>query len=549
MSTGLEKEAETSVDEIAELIGERAIARDDHLNAPGFVINPADVQDVLFDLRDVAGYDHCSCVTAQQYADRYETIYHLTKYGNRTDEVSIVVPTTLEEPVSQSGEPVYRTADWHEREAYDLIGIEYEDHPDLRRILLPETWQGHPLAGDYDQTKPQLVTLAEHANPLQADHHDTESETMFLNIGPHHPATHGVLHVKTVLDGETVVDVDPDIGYLHRCEEQMCQQGTYRHQIMPYPDRWDYVSSGLLNEWAYARAIEDMADIEVPEYAQIIRTFSAELCRIASHMLALGTFALDVYGEFTATFQYTFRDREVVQDILEDLTGQRMMFNYFRVGGVAWDLPEPREEFFAKTRDFLDELPAKVEEYNDLITTNEIFQLRCVDTGILEPDVAKQYGCTGPVARGSGVDYDLRRDDPYGYYPNLEWDVVTEDGYDNYSRVLVRMQEVEESAKIIQQCLELLEEWPEDDREIQANVPRTLKPDTDAEIYRAVEAAKGELGIYMRSDGTDKPARFKIRSPCFSNLQALGEMTEGEYIPDLVASLGSLDIVLGEVDR
>ncbi|MFB1064141.1 NADH-quinone oxidoreductase subunit D [Natrinema sp. H-ect4] len=553
MSTGLERgqqpPVEVSEDDLAALIDDRALARDDHLNAPGFVIRPDDVQDVLTDLRDEAGFDHLANLTAQEYADRYESIYHLRKYADPTQEVSIVVPTTTDNPVSQTAEPVFRTADWHEREAFDLVGIDYEGHPDPRRILLPETWQGHPLSRGYDQEKPQLVTLSEHANPVQPDHHDDESDTMFLNIGPHHPATHGVLHIETVLDGETVVDVDPDIGYLHRCEEQMCQQGTYRHQIMPYPDRWDYVSAGLLNEWAYARTAEDLADIEVPEYAQVIRTMSAEMCRIAAHMLALATFALDVYGDFTAIFQYGMRDREVIQDILEDLTGQRLMFNYFRLGGVAWDLPEPREEFFEKTRDFLDGLPAKVDEYNDLLTGNEIFQIRTHDTGILEPEVAKQYGCTGPVARGSGIDYDLRRDDPYGYYENLEWDVVTEDGCDNYSRVLVRMQEVEESAKIIEQCLDLLEDWPEDERTVQSNVPRTLKPDADTEVYRAVEGAKGELGIYIRSDGTDKPGRFKIRSPCFHNLSALPEMAEGEYVPDLIASLGSLDIVLGEVDR
>ncbi|MFP8955841.1 NADH-quinone oxidoreductase subunit D [Natrialbaceae archaeon A-CW3] len=552
MSTGLEPtsaDLEVTEDELEALLGDRALSRDDHKNAPGFVIRPDDVQDVLFDLRDQAGFDYLSCVTAQQYEDRYESIYHLKKYADPTQEVSVVVPTSVDNPVSQTAEPVYRAADWAERENFDLVGIDYEGHPDPRRILLPETWQGHPLSLDYNQEKPQIVTLAEHANPLQADQRDSETDTMFLNIGPHHPATHGVLHVKAVLDGESVVDVDPDIGYLHRCEEQMCQQGTYRHQIMPYPDRWDYVSAGLLNEWAYARAVEDLADIEVPEYAQVIRTMGAELCRIAAHMLALGTFCLDVFGDFTAVFQYAFRDREVVQDILEDLTGQRLMFNYFRLGGVAWDLPEPREEFFEKTRDFLDDLPQKISEYEDLVVTNEIFQIRCVDTGILEPDVAKSYGATGPVARGSGIDVDLRRDDPYGYYENLEWDVVTEDGMDNYSRVLVRMGEVEESAKIIEQCIDLLEDWPEDDREIQSNVPRTLKPPADTEVYRGVEAAKGELGIYIRSDGTDKPGRFKIRSPCFHNLSTLGEMTQGEYIPDLIASLGSLDIVLGEVDR
>jgi NADH-quinone oxidoreductase subunit C/D len=536
-------------DAIEDLLGDRVIRRETHLNAEGFVVRPDEVAGTLDLLRNEAGFDHLSLVTAQDYEDRYESIYHLKKYDDPTQEVSVVVPTDAENPTSESGASVYKTAEWHEREAYDLVGVEYEGHPDLRRILLPETWQGHPLSSDFDQDKPQVVTLKEHANPLQDDHHDTESDTMFLNIGPHHPATHGVLHVKAVLDGEQVADVEPDIGYLHRCEEQMCQQGTYRHQIMPYPDRWDYSSAGLLNEWAYARVAEDLNDIEVPEYARIIRTMSAELCRIAAHMLALGTFCLDIYGDFTAIFMYAMRDREKAQNILEDLTGQRMMFNYFRLGGVVWDLPEPREEFFEKVRDFIDDLPEALEEYHDLITTNEIFQKRTIGTGVIDAETAKQYGCTGPVARASGIDYDLRRDDPYGYYDELDWDVVTEDGCDNFARLLVRMREVEESAKLISQCVDLLEDWPEDERDIQSNVPRTLKPDADTEVYRAVEGAKGELGIYVRSDGTDKPARFKIRSPCFNNLHSLEAMAQGEYVPDLIAALGSLDVILGEVDR
>jgi NADH-quinone oxidoreductase subunit C/D len=540
---------EPSPDELEALLGEAVIDRDDHRNAPGYVVRPDAVQEVLSTLRDEAGFDHLACVTAQQYEDRYESIYHLRSYDDPTQEASVVVPTPTSRPVSQSGEAVFRTADWHEREAYDLVGIEYEDHPDLKRILLPETWQGHPLSLDYDQDRPQIVPLREHANPLQEDHASDAGDTMYLNVGPHHPATHGVLHLKTTLDGEQVADVESDIGYLHRCEEQLCQAGTYRHQIMPYPDRWDYISAGLLNEWAYARAAEDLADIDVPEYAQVIRTMGAEMCRIAAHMLAVGTFALDVYGDFTAIFMYAVRDRERVQNLLEDLTGQRLMFNYFRLGGVVWDLPEPRDEYFEKVRDFLEQLPEALEEYHDLISSNEILQVRTVDTGVLPPEVAKSYGATGPVARGSGVDYDLRRDDPYGYYDELDWDVVTEDGCDNYARLLVRLREVEESAKIIEQCVDLLEDWPEDERTIQSNVPRTLRPERDAEIYRSVEAAKGELGIYIRSDGTDTPARFKIRSPCFSNLQTLPEMAEGEYVADLVAALGSLDIVLGEVDR
>jgi NADH-quinone oxidoreductase subunit C/D len=518
-----------------------------HENAPGLVIRPDAVTDVLETLRADHDFDHLSCVTAQEYPDRYESIYHLKSYDDPTREVSVVVPTDSYDPRSESAESVFRTADWHEREAYDLLGIQYDHHPDLRRILLPETWQGHPLSRDYDQNGPQVVPLQEHANPLADDAND--GDTMFLNIGPHHPSTHGVLHLEAVLDGEQVVDVDPDIGYIHRCEEQMAQSGTYRHQIMPYPDRWDWGGGGLCNEWAYARAAERLVDIDVPEYAQVVRTMSAELSRMLSHFLAIGTFALDVIGEFCATFMYAIQDRESIQNILEDLTGQRLMFNYFRLGGVVWDLPTPREEFFEKVRSFTDGLPNRLAEYHDLLTSNEIMQMRTIDTGVLPPEVAREYGVTGPVARGSGVDYDLRRDDPYGYYDELDWNVVTEDGCDNFSRLLVRMREVEESAKIVEQCVDLLEDWPEDDRTIQANVPRTIRPDDDAEIYSAVEAAKGELGIYIRSDGTDTPARFKIRGPSFSNLQCLPEMARGEHLPDLVATLGSLDTIMGEVDR
>jgi len=543
-------ETDRSIEErIAGVVDDGVIAREDHRNAPGIVISPDAVRDVLSTLREEAGFDHLSSVTAQEYPDRYESIYHLRTYDDPTRELSVVVPAPKDDPRSESAAPVFRTADWHEREAYDLVGIDYEGHPDLRRILLPETWQGHPLSAGFDGSQPQIVPLREHANPIHEDHRGDDADTMFVNVGPHHPSTHGVLHLEVVLDGEQVVDVEPDIGYIHRCEEQMAQQGTYRHQIMPYPDRWDWGGAGLLNEWAYARTAEDLADIEVPEYARVIRTMGGELSRILSHLLAVGTYALDVSGEFNVTFMYAITDREKVQDILEDLTGQRLMFNYLRLGGVAWDLPEPRAAFFEKVRDLVDWIPHRLEEYHDLLTTNEVIQVRTVDTGRLDPDVARDYGCTGPVARGSGIDYDLRRDDPYGYYPNLDWDVVTRDGCDNYARLLVRLGEIEQSARIIEQCVDLLEDWPAEDRQVQANVPRTIKPPEDEEVYRAVEAAKGELGVYIRSDGTQTPARFKIRGPSFSHLSALSEMTEGELLADLVATLGSLDTIMGEVDR
>jgi len=537
-----------TIERAVDSLGDRVRDREEHVNAPGVVVAPDDVADVVATVRERAGLDHCACVTAQEYADRFETIYHLRDYDDPTRELSVVVPVPRDRPCSESVAGVFETTDWHEREAYDLLGIEYDDHPNLERILLPETWQGHPLREDFDQNQPQIVPFREHANPLSQDER-ADSDTMLVNIGPHHPATHGVLHIKITLDGETVVDAEPDIGYIHRCEEQMCEQGTYRHQIMPYPDRWDWGGAGICNEWAYARTAESLADIDVPEYAQVLRTMSAELSRMLSHFLAIGAYALDVVGDFTATFMYAIADREKIQNLLEDLTGQRLMFNYFRLGGVCWDLPEPREEYLAKVRSFVEDLPSRLSEYHDLITGNEILQMRTLDVGHLDPDVAKRYGVTGPVARGSGIDYDIRRDDPYGYYDELDWDVVTEDGCDNFARVLVRLRELEESAKIVEQCVDLLAEWPADDRDIQSNVPRTLRPEYDSEVYRAVEAAKGELGIYIRSDGTDTPARFKIRGPSFSNLQALPEMSEGEYIADMIATLGSLDTIMGEVDR
>jgi NADH-quinone oxidoreductase subunit C/D len=542
--------AETAVDydELARLVDNALLDREMHVHTEAFVIRPDDVQAVLETLKTEAGFDHLSCVTAQEYHDRYESIYHLKQYDDPRRELSVVVPTTKHDPVSESATPVFPTAEWHEREAYDLVGIEYDDHPNLKRILLPDTWLGHPLSLEYDKSQPQIVPLREHANPLEDTHRD-DQDTMFLNIGPHHPSTHGVLHVKAVLDGEQIADIEPDIGYIHRCEEQMCQSCTYRHQIMPYPDRWDWSGAGLCNEWAYARTAEALADIDVPEYAQILRTMAAELSRMLAHFLAIGTYALDVNGEFTAAFQYAMREREEIQALLESLTGQRLMFNYFRLGGVAWDLPTPRKEFFESAHTFLNAVPRRLEEYHTLMTNNEIFQMRTVDTGVLNPEEAKAYGCTGPVARGSGIDYDLRRDDPYGYYDELTWSVATADHGDNFSRVLVRLQEVEESARIVEQCLELLEGWPESERNLQANVPRTIKPDADTEVYRAVEAAKGELGIYIRSDGTECPARFKIRGPSFSNLSALPAMASGEYVPDLMATIGSLDTIMGEVDR
>ncbi|MDZ7688864.1 MAG: NADH-quinone oxidoreductase subunit D [Halobacteriales archaeon] len=538
---------------VEEELPDAVLGVEEHHNAPAILANPSRVDDIVRVLKQ-NGYNHLSSVSAVEYENRYESVYHLRRITeNREDfeEINVVTMTDKDEPAVKTVSGVFKGANWHEREAYDLMGIRYDGHPNLLRILLPETWKGHPLREEYDVDQPQYTTLEAHANPIEERYEvedKGELDTMFVNIGPHHPATHGVLHLKTVLDGEVVVDVEPDIGYLHRCEEYLCERLDYKYQIMPYPDRWDYVSAGMLNEMAYARCIEDLAEIEVPEYAQVVRTLAQELSRMAAHMLAVGTFALDLYGELNVIFMYAFKDREILQEILEDLSGQRLMFNYLRLGGVAYDLPEPRDEWFGKIRDYLDDVPEKMEEYRTMIERNELLMKRAQGTGILEPELAKEYGCTGPVLRGSGVGYDVREVDPYGYYDELDWDVVTYDGCDNLSRVLVRLGEVEQSARIVEQCLGILEDW-DGERETQSKVPRSVKPPEDTENYTAVEGAKGELGIHIVSDGTEKPHRFKIRSPCFSNLSVFSELAEGEYLADMIATLGSLDLVFGEVDR
>ena len=525
----------------------------EHQNAPALVVNPSQVDDVVRVLKQ-NGYNHLSSVSAVEYENRFESVYHLRRITDDRedfDEMNVVAMTDKDDPAVQTVSGIFKGANWHEREAYDLMGIRYDGHPDLRRILLPETWNGHPLREEYDVDQPQYTTLEAHANPIEERYEvddDGALDTMFINIGPHHPATHGVLHLKTVLDGEVVVDVEPDIGYLHRCEEYLCERLDYKYQIMPYPDRWDYVSAGMLNEMAYARCIEELAEIDVPEYAQVIRVLAQELSRMAAHMLAVGTFALDLYGELNVIFMYAFKDREILQEILEDLSGQRLMFNYLRLGGVAYDLPEPREEWFEKIRDYLEDVPEKMKEYRTMIEENELLLKRAENTGVLDPEMAKEYGCTGPVLRGSGVAYDVREVDPYGYYDELDWDVVTYNGCDNLSRVKVRLGEVEQSARIVEQCLDILENW-DGEQEIQSKVPRSVKPPEGTENYTAVEGAKGELGIHIVSDGTEKPHRFKIRSPCFSNLSVFSELAEGEYLADMIATLGSLDLVFGEVDR
>ncbi len=372
---------------------------------------------------------------------------------------------------------------------------------------------------------------------------ELRTEEMVINMGPQHPSTHGVLRVELVLDGEIVVDAIPHIGYLHRCFEKHSESMNDYQQVIPYVDRMDYVAA-MSNELGYAIAMERMLEIEVPERVEYIRVIFAELQRIASHLLAIGTYGLDI-GAFTP-FLHCFRDRERILDIFESTCGARLLYNYIWVGGLSHDVPL---DFKEKVRDFVKYFPPKIKEYNDLLTYNKIFIDRTADVGVLPSEVALNYASSGPVLRGSGVNWDLRRDDPYSIYDRFEYDVVVGKGEmgtvgDCWDRYIVRVREMEQSIRIIEQAVEQMP----DEGDVKAAVPKRIRP-PEGEVYARTETPRGELGYYIISDGSMSPYRVKARSPCFVNLSVLPAISRGSMVADIVAIIGSIDIVLGEVDR
>ncbi len=372
---------------------------------------------------------------------------------------------------------------------------------------------------------------------------DLKTDTMILNMGPQHPSTHGVLRLELVVDGEIIVDVIPHIGYLHRCFEKHAEQMTNYQQVIPYADRMDYVAA-MGNELAYVLAVEKLMGLEVPERVQYIRVIMAELQRIASHLLAIGTYGLDL-GAFTP-FLWCFREREKILDMFEITCGARLLYNYIWIGGVSHDLPS---EFGKKLKDFLKTFPKALKEINDLLTFNKIFIDRTANVGVLPADVAINYGCSGPMLRGSGVKFDLRKNEPYLVYDRFEFDIPVGEGKmgtvgDCWDRYYVRVREMEESLKIIEQAWEQI---PPGD--VHAAIPKKVRP-PQGEVYFRTENPRGELGFYIISDGhSSSPFRVKARAPSFVNLSVLPEISRGYMIADLVAILGSVDIVLGEVDR
>ena len=366
-----------------------------------------------------------------------------------------------------------------------------------------------------------------------------QEQEITVNMGPQHPSTHGVLRCIIKMNGETVTSVQPDIGYLHRCFEKLSESKTYP-MIVPFTDRTDYVAS-ITNEWPYVMAVEKLMGIQVPERAEYIRVIAGELQRICSHILgAYGVGGLDMGA--TTPFLYCFRERETMYDLFEELTGARLLYNYFRIGGVSKDIPDG---FIPKVIQFLDFLEHQaLPEYHTLLTGNRIFQVRQKGIGPLSSKDAIAYGATGPVLRGSGVKWDLRKDDPYSIYDRFEFEVpVGKENGDCFDRYLVRMKQIEESAKIVRQAIKQLPEG-----EIMAKVPKMIKPPA-GEIYTRIEAPRGEVGCYLIADGGASPYRLKWRSPCFVHLQLLPIIAPGFKLADLVAMIASIDIILGEVDR
>ena len=359
---------------------------------------------------------------------------------------------------------------------------------------------------------------------------------LVINVGPQHPATHGVLHLVITLNGETIKKIEPHLGYIHRSIEKMCESLTYR-QFIYVTSRMDYLSAHI-NNHACSLAVEKAMQIEVPQRAQYIRVIMDELTRIASHELWWGALAMDV-GAFTPFF-YAFRERETITDIMEETCGARLTMNYMVPGGVMADI---HPNFRQRVKDFITMFKKHVDEYDELVTGNVIFQNRMKGVGYLSPEDAISYGCTGPVARGSGVRCDIRKLYPYDVYNQVQFDEVLETGCDSFARYLVRVREMKESVKIIEQ---LIDNIPEGD--FQAKTKAVLKP-PKGEFYTRVETARGEFGIYIVSEGGTTPYRIKFRSPGFSNLSALEHMAKGSKIGDLMASMGTLDLVIPDIDR
>jgi NADH-quinone oxidoreductase subunit C/D len=504
----------------------------------------------------------------------FTIVYHLISI-ERNEDIRIKVPLTGEYPEIPSITDIWPSANWYEREVFDMFGVTFTGHPNLRRILLPATWNGYPLRKEYParatEAGPfvlldQMREIADHDlkfDPrewgLQSKNEDTDF--MFLNIGPQHPGTHGLLRLILQLDGEDIVEVIPDIGFHHRGAEKMGERQTW-HTYIPYTDRIDYLG-GVINNLAYVLSVEKLAGIEVPDRVKVIRVMMTELFRIANHLVWFGTYAQDL-GQMSPVF-FAFNDRERVFDIVSAITGGRMHPSWFRIGGVAHDLPDGWEKL---VQDFVDYFPRQVREYEKVTIRNRIFKERTIGIGAFTSKEAIEWGVTGPGLRATGLDFDFRKKRPYSGFENFEFDIPLGKNGDCYDRSLVRMEEMRQSLRIVDQCLHNMPAGSYKSDHPLTTPPLKEKTMQDIETLIThflgvtwgpvipageamipIEAAKGSNGYYMVSDGNTSPYRSRIRTPTFAHMQMLPLISRGYTVPDLLAILGAMDLVLADLDR
>lgn len=505
----------------------------------------------------------------------FTVVYQLLSFDRNTD-VRLKVPLLGENPALPTATGVWQTANWYEREVWDMFGVRFEGHPHLKRILMPATWEGHPLRKNHPARATEMGPFRLPEDKQEREQHalqfdpsawglqrrGEDTDFMFLNLGPQHPGTHGVLRLVLQLEGEEVLDVVPDIGFHHRGAEKMGERQSW-HTYIPYTDRIDYLG-GVMNNFPYILAVEQMAGIDnVPDRAKVMRIMLAELFRIASHLVWYGTFAQDV-GQLSPVF-YMFIDRERIFSIIEAICGGRMHPNFFRIGGVANDLPNGWEKL---VRDFVDYMPKRIDEYDTLVMQNRIFQARTKYIGDFTTEEAIEWGVTGPMLRATGMEWDFRKKRPYSGYDQFDFEIPTATNGDCYDRALVRVEEMRQSLRIIEQCLDNMPPGP-----YKADHPATTPPLKEhtmhdietlithflnvswgpvippGEGFFSIEATKGNTGYYLVSDGGSESYRTRIRTPSFAHMQIVPMISEGFLIPDLLAILGSLDFVLADVDR
>ena len=506
----------------------------------------------------------------------FTVVYHLLSY-DRNEDVRIKTALKGDRPGIKSVTDVWPAANWYEREVWDMFGIRFEGHPHLRRILMPPTWQGHPLRKDHparatemgqfrlpdDRSEEEQAALKFHPEQwgIKSAGRERDVDYMFLNLGPQHPGTHGLLRVVLALDGEEIIDAVMDIGYHHRAAEKMGERQSW-HTFIPYTDRIDYLA-GVLNNLPYVLAVEKLAGIEVPDRAKVIRVMLCELFRIESHLVWYGTFAADL-GALSPVF-YTFYDRERVFSVIEAVCGGRMHPSWFRIGGVAQDLPAGWDGL---VRDFLGWLPARLAEYDRIILQNSLFKIRTKGVGAYTLEEAMEWGVTGPNLRACGFEWDWRKKRPYSGYEWFDFDIPTAPVGDCYGRAAVRVEEMRQSLRIIRQCLDNMPSGDYKSRHPLCTPPVKDRTMLDIETLInhflgvswgpvippgeaafGIESAKGNATYYLISDGGTGSYRTRIRTPSFPHMQTVPLISRGLTIPDLIAILGSIDFVLADIDR